>query len=474
MQAKMKPWQLLVSLILCLVILSSVPVLRLTMGKPMIYSPDSYHSLKLSETARGCPFCPEAEDASVVPRRVAHPNTYHLLLGLFSAEGPAIIVIAHIILGMLMVAGFWLLLNELGLNKRLVLFTTLILVLSPVFVFSYTNLIPESLALVAIVWGGLLFFKGTSTKRLGLQLLSLLFFLIAISTGPWVLIGLLVLVWGFSIAKRLPKHIPILLTVLGILVFILLNFKEMFFIRPIGPVRVVSSIVFEFGGPMGFSFFSVVLGIVGLLATWKKYRELVGIYFFSFLILVGMFLFGVSPLLFIIVLPFFCGYMVRLLVDKVWVLPPLKIITIIIAVLGLVFSTVIAVGTEILAEPDGSMDEGIGFLKEQQNSGSVFSIGEYGSLISQATGKPVVLDHLVNNRTVLNETDAIFWSRNLERTKRLMDRYSIAYLFITPKMATGNPWSEEDDGLLFLLRNNQTFRNLYAKDGVEIWGIIKN
>ncbi len=39
-------------------------------------------------------------------------------------------------------------------------------------------------------------------------------------------------------------------------------------------------------------------------------------------------------------------------------------------------------------------------------------------------------------------------------------------------MKSGKVWEEEGEGLQFLFSNNETFRNVYDKDGIEIWEVI--
>ena len=36
-------------------------------------------------------------------------------------------------------------------------------------------------------------------------------------------------------------------------------------------------------------------------------------------------------------------------------------------------------------------------------------------------------------------------------------------------MKQKEPWTEAEQGLLFLFRNSETFKKEYSKDGIEIW-----
>ena len=49
------------------------------------------------------------------------------------------------------------------------------------------------------------------------------------------------------------------------------------------------------------------------------------------------------------------------------------------------------------------------------------------------------------------------------------DRESNSYIYITDDMKTGEIWTDKNQGLLFLLRNSEKFRNIYNSNNVEIW-----
>jgi hypothetical protein len=40
-------------------------------------------------------------------------------------------------------------------------------------------------------------------------------------------------------------------------------------------------------------------------------------------------------------------------------------------------------------------------------------------------------------------------------------------------MKEGEVWENREEGLLFLLRNNETFKNIYSSKDSEIWKVIR-
>jgi len=69
----------------------------------------------------------------------------------------------------------------------------------------------------------------------------------------------------------------------------------------------------------------------------------------------------------------------------------------------------------------------------------------------------------------LNITDSIFNSRDLFYTGRLLKDNNITYIFIDDLMLSSLIWTEEDQGLNFLFRNNETFKKIYSNPTTEIW-----
>ena len=39
-------------------------------------------------------------------------------------------------------------------------------------------------------------------------------------------------------------------------------------------------------------------------------------------------------------------------------------------------------------------------------------------------------------------------------------------------MVDGLVWGDEDEGLLFLLQNDETFKNVYNSPNIQIWEVI--
>ena len=71
-----------------------------------------------------------------------------------------------------------------------------------------------------------------------------------------------------------------------------------------------------------------------------------------------------------------------------------------------------------------------------------------------------------------NATSRLFSTRNLVTAKDLLEKNQISYIFITDEMRDGLVWKRENEGLLFLLGNEEEFKNVYNRSGYEIWKVI--
>ncbi|MBW2988144.1 hypothetical protein KY318_01425, partial [Candidatus Woesearchaeota archaeon] len=81
-------------------------------------------------------------------------------------------------------------------------------------------------------------------------------------------------------------------------------------------------------------------------------------------------------------------------------------------------------------------------------------------------------DPWLNSNTAFNRTLSLLYSRNLKHTKQTLKQYNISYILITKKMLSGGVWNSADEGLLFLLRNNETFKRVYEVNGNQVWQVL--
>ena len=116
--------------------------------------------------------------------------------------------------------------------------------------------------------------------------------------------------------------------------------------------------------------------------------------------------------------------------------------------------------------------------KNSDKNDIVFSHYSKGMWIEGISKRRVLLDSNIDYipypRETYNDSGTLFYSRNLKTTKSLLSKYNVRYVWIDPEMKQGQVWTKEEHGLLFLFRNEETFKKAYAENGIEIWEVMKN
>ena len=124
-------------------------------------------------------------------------------------------------------------------------------------------------------------------------------------------------------------------------------------------------------------------------------------------------------------------------------------------------------------QPNKEVFDGLQWLRKEEQ-GLVLSHHSRGYWIEYISKKQAFVDGSYNLKTqeLLNISDEISYSRDLFYTNDTLSKHQITYIFIDKEMKQGLVWVKEEEGLLFLFRNNKTFKNLYRTPHTEIWRYI--
>ncbi len=135
-------------------------------------------------------------------------------------------------------------------------------------------------------------------------------------------------------------------------------------------------------------------------------------------------------------------------------------------VCGFLFSFILYLNLAVNGQPDSEMERSLRLIGTQ-TEGTVLSHYKYGQWIEYYSG----FDSFITNEAIdgHNITDRVFNTRSIVRAQDLLTKNQVSYLFITSEMRDGLVWEKEDPGLLFLLRNEEAFTNIYNKSGYEVW-----
>ena len=378
-----------------------------------------------------------------------------------------------LLLGILSVLVFYLILKGLKIEIKERFFISLILILSPALIYlsviSNTHSVPVFLTLLGIYF--------LLKKNIVYKILSLIAFAAAVSFGMFNALLVIVILLVYLIKEKSKKAI-ILLSIIILIsaAFMPVYFQEKTELLP--KESILQSSISDLGALIGIGVFNILLAFIGFVLMWKKKKEYIFIFLPFFIMIISLFYANYAILYLNFVLAVLAGYAFVRIRNMGWQVKMIKNLTILLIVCGLAFSTISYLNRVSNMQPDNEVIKSLEWLKHYSNQDEVvFSHYSKGFWISAVAERPVVTDKMFeyypNAEDRFNDSLEIFYSRNLKNTKSLLEKYNINYIWIDNEMKQGLVWEKEQQGLLFLFRNNETFKNIYNNQGIEIWEIIK-
>ena len=268
-----------------------------------------------------------------------------------------------------------------------------------------------------------------------------------------------------------------LLHMLSILILSILYYAILILTKKIPDMSNLSITFFttfftELGSYTGFTILNLILVALGLLFLWKRKRTF---YLLHVLIAVGMFIsiyFEETALYLLIPFQLVAAYAVLKIDEMTWDLKKLKKLSLLLIIIALVFSQLAYSVRLVNTEPIESSIKGLEWL-EDEDPGNVLSHHTRGYWIEAIAKKTPILEgrRLYDDKATIEKANTIFYTRNLKKATELLQNLSVEYIFIDRAMKEGLVWKDNDQGLLFLFRNNETFKRLYKTRDVEIWYI---
>lgn len=459
-------------LLIAVIVLLSPCMLRLTDGNNTLIGDKAYYHARIAETTSTDGII--GYDELSYQGRTYIFKPYHLILSwlIFITDIETASQSLVFLCGIASVVLFFFILRELKIEifkRALILF---ILILSPAFIytFSVSNkhaiAVPFMLAGVYFLARRKLFFSST-------------FFIISAFLSFFNIIIALAFLLGEFFKKRNKK---ILLIIIGFLIILLiyylpsyytnLFFKKIDFIE----ISYFQQFISGLGSIIGFSIFSLLLAIIGLSATWKSKKKLIAIYSPMIILIMLSFFTIYSNIYLNFFICLFAGIGFYDLIKRKWEIGLIKDLVMLVLVCGLLFSSASYINRLVSMHPDNSIKESLEWLETYSNPNqAVLSHYSKGTFIEYWAKQPVVMDSVFEYAPKSNErykdSAEIFSSRSLKTTKALLDKYNIKYIWLDNEMKNGLVWTEEKQGLLFLFRNKETFKNIYNKNNIEIWEV---
>jgi len=456
------------SILLTVIILSIVPLIRIAYFDSVLPEDEPYYN------ARMATYIMDNKVPSTDPlvERPYHLQPYHLLLGLFTRIFGIYFssLIIPYIFGIVSIMFLNFIFRKLKFRPLKTFLILLILILSPVFIYTFSISTSYCISVFLLIFGFYLFIKEKKIFSMIVFSIAVLFNVLNLFIG----IGIL-FVFSMHNKSLRKRFYPVLaaMLIVGFIFYIpfiyYYGFPKMIGIEGSMLVMFIS----ELGGKFGFNMFNILLALLGMYFIWKSKKQV-----FAYLLLIlftaAFFYFNYIGIYLNVIVAVLAGYGFYGLMIMKWTLKSVKKLTALVLVLSLLFSAGFYIARTSSAIPDDAMIESLEWLREESDKGDIiFSHYSNGFWIETVSQRPVILDNYYNYIDSVdmrfNNSEELFFSRNLDNTIELLDKYNVKYIFITPEMKKGLVWEREKEGLLFLFRNEQTFKRVYDQDGIEIW-----
>jgi hypothetical protein len=402
-------------------------------------------------------------------------NPYHALLSVAGSFGDisAFSKILPPILGILTLLLFAGILGSVGMHKLVKNITLLMLALCPAFIYTFTVSNPHSFAIFLTLLAVYLLLKQSHL----LFLVSLPAIALCSMFSIFNTTLILVLILSFLTLGVLSKERFLVASLLSILVGVF--YPNHFFYEYVpAQTSIIASLVSDLGGMPAFGLFSIILAVFGFPRLWKSKSKIFAFIITPLLMMPLLWVYGSSILMYIsffLALVSAVGFVT--LVEMRWQLRTVQSLSIIIVLCGLMFSTASFMNRLVYLPPNQDMGYALEWLGSRSEEGVVLSHPDYGYWIESISKKQAFSDTFstsgYSQDFYYKTTETIFRSRNLDDTKILMKRFGVKYILIDADMKQGLVWSRENEGLLFLLSDSETFKNIYKLNGIELWEVLE-
>lgn len=428
-------------IILALIMLALPYHLRYFSGNHTFAGDESYYHSKIIQTI--------AEDLTIN----SFITPYYLLsAGVYKIIGNYAFAIVPIIFALLSLLLFYLLLKKLKIEEQTQLWTLLVFVLSPAFISLGFYNTPFAFELSLVLLGLLILY----TKK---PIYSIVPFIIASAGSFSGAIASIFCVAYYALNDKTKNFKIALIGVAPLFCAVLINYH-----LPFTFFKNTTDYFSDLGGIFGIGTFTAILILISAIILWpkKEYMQF---------ILVSTFLSAAvaCPSLLPFILPItsiLAGYSLSYLFKRKWELNSLRTLTLFVIFLGLLFS---AISYSTTHSKDNPSQEIINALQSVE-PGTIITAKEYSNW---ANIKHQTLLHQIVpvQEQQQNDANAILYSNDLEKTKKLLQKYQVNYILITQEMKQGLVWEEENFGLAFLVNNNETFKRIPTDNSIELYRI---
>lgn len=446
-----KKTHLFLLLSIALVVLLLPLLLRFFAHYPISHSSETYAHLRMAHLIQEQGLI--RYDSFVNQPYTLNLYDYLLTALLYLLPTTLVSILLPLALGLGSLLLLYFLLLRLDLSSSSSFLISLLVTISPLFIYSFSTLSDLSLLLFLALLGFYLFLH----HKIYLAYLSWAL-LVLIHWSGFVTLCLILTGYLYTCRRNKIKNALHAFS-LGFLFWILLIiFYPFTFQSELLSFNLWARLyVTDFGAILGYSFITLILCFLYVVHHWDR----------NLFLLFLAFLFSIvnepSRLLFSIVLTLAAGLYFLNLLEKPWCVLLLKQLTLILIGCLFLFASLSYTSRLIHFPPEPALEQALLQLSSNQ-AGNVLTPPDELDFVSYFAQKKGIT--LQENPTDLNK---LYYSQRLDITKQTLNQYHIRYILLTPSMFNGTVWKEPDQGLLLLLHFSESFIKRYAVDGIEVW-----
>jgi len=242
------------------------------------------------------------------------------------------------------------------------------------------------------------------------------------------------------------------------------------FLGPFYPADHFSDLISDLGSRCGTPFFILLLGLFGLAYAWKEKKNVPFYLFLPLVVIVYIFNRHYGFLLSMVAIYFAAKGLLNLF-SGVWSLKTLKHFTLLIILLGLLFSIITYNSRINLIGPTENDKEVLTWVKENIPNDpqyqTVFSLPENSYYVRYFAQRQPFYDYhrYREEQNKVNITGTLLTSSYISTIFPLLENNGLGIIYITA--AQRNEYSEEQ-GLLFVLKNER-FKIVHSHEEDQVW-----
>lgn len=459
-------------LILGVLVLAAPQVLRYYSVGDVLIGEEPYYFLRLADFIHEFKEIPEYDSLSYGGRYISTEIGWPLCL---SPSPKFLSILLPFLFGLGSLILFYIILVKL--NPDLAFLSSLLLLLSPPFIYlstvSTNLIIPIFLSLVGF------YFLIKKSYFLSVGFFVLISFFSVLAS---LLILILFLIYSLKEKIKLQWFFLMLgLLALSIFVqffnlFYYFSFPELlkFTYKQTGIKFLFQKLITEIGGVYGFSFFLVVLSLIGLHGFWKK--KYTYLYYYLILALLSLLAIYFDFIIFYLnfALVIFAAYGLINLFKRNWESKLIMKLVFIVFILGLLSGTIFYTSFLANYKPNKETFDAYYYLSRKPDEEVVFSHYSRGFWIL-GSEKTTVMDSNFLYAPNVNEryfdSEKLLYGQDLNEAVKLIKKYKIKYIWID-KWLKEELWDNEDKGLLYLIKYSDGFKLLFSNDSVEVYKVL--